>query len=299
MMAEETATVETKEVPLAESTMAEFKKARNDGKEVATRETITEKEPEKQATEEKPKAKGGFQARIDRLIKQQAETERQLTEERRQREELQAKVSGKDVPKTEQKADAEPKREDFQTEVEYVRALTSWEVKQNMKAAKEAEEKEATAAANKEAIQSYNKRAIEAQSKYEDWKEVMAQDIAIPTIVGDAIIHTIKNGPDVAYFLGTHPEICEEMVSVHPLEAVAMAVKISERLEAEAGKETEESEETTEEEPEAKATEEEKPARKAPAPIKPVSSGTSRSTIPLAKVDYQTYKKLRAQGRVQ
>src|SRR5579864_2628418 len=281
-MAEEVE-IQTEEVPLDQASMEEFKKARAEGKDVVTREVVAAEKPEKEGEEPKPKAKGGFQARIDRLIKQQAETERQLTEERRQRQELEAKANGNPVPKTEQKADEEPKREAFDSEAAYLRALTRWEVKQEMKAEREAEEKEAQAAAEKEAITSYNRKAIEAQSRYEDWKEVFSQDINIPTIVGDAVIHTIKNGPDVAYYLGKHPEICEEMLSVHPLEAVAMAVKISEQLDREEPKETEEEETETPKEEEKVAVE---TKRKPPAPIKPVSGGTTRSTIPLDKTSF-------------
>ena len=72
-MAEETE-VQTQEVPLEESSMTEYKKARSDGKDTATRETVIEEKPALEE-KEKPKAKGGFQARIDRLIKQQASTE--------------------------------------------------------------------------------------------------------------------------------------------------------------------------------------------------------------------------------
>lgn len=294
-MAEETQAVETQEIPLDQATQAEFKKARAEGKDVVTREAVPPEE--NPAGEEKPKVRGGFQAKIDRLIKQQASTEERAVAAERKAAELEAKLNGNGAEKKETKADAEPVRENFQTEAEFIRALTRWEVKQEMKAEREAEEKEAQAAAAKEAISSYNKKAIEAQAAHEDWNEVFKQDINIPVIVGDAIVHTIKNGPEVAYFLGKNPEICEEMCAVHPLEAVAMAVKISEQLEKNSGEEAETEEE---EEPEEKAAaEEEKPVRKAPAPIKPVSGGTTRSTIPLGKADFQTYKKLRAQGRVQ
>lgn len=296
-MDNETQAVETEEIPLEQATMPEFKKARAEGKDVVTREAAPPEE--KAASEEKPKVKGGFQARIDRLIKQQAATEERALAAEKKAAELEAKANGA-TPKTEAKVDAEPVRENFQTEAEFIRALTRWEVKQELKAEREAEEKEAQAAAAKEAITSYNKKAIEAQAAHEDWNEVFKQDINIPIIVGDAIVHTIKNGPEVAYFLGKNPEICEEMCAVHPLEAVAMAVKISEQLEKNSGEEAEtEEEEEPEEKAEKAAAEEEKPVRKAPAPIKPVSGGTTRSTIPLAKTDYQTYKKLRAQGRVQ
>jgi len=50
-MAEETATVETQEVPLGEASMAEFKKARAEGKEVVTREVAAEETTEVSAEE--------------------------------------------------------------------------------------------------------------------------------------------------------------------------------------------------------------------------------------------------------
>ena len=137
-MADETVVVQTEEVPLEKSSMSEFKKARAKGEEVATRETVTEAPPER---EEKPKAKGGFQARIDRLIKQQAALEERATAAEKRAAELEAKKSENGVPKTEQ-VDGEPKRESFQTDAEYVRALTRWEVKQEIKAEREAEEQQ-------------------------------------------------------------------------------------------------------------------------------------------------------------
>ena len=57
--------------------------------------------------------------------------------------------------------------------------------------------------------------------------------------------------------------------------------------------EPEEEEETEEKEEVAPP----KPKSKAPAPIKPISGGKTQSTVPLDKTDYQTYKKLVAQGR--
>ena len=57
-MADETVTVETQEVPLGEASMAEYKKAVKDGKETATRETITAKPEETEEVKEaKPRSK--------------------------------------------------------------------------------------------------------------------------------------------------------------------------------------------------------------------------------------------------
>lgn len=303
-MPEETQVVETNEIPIGEASMADYKKARAEGKETVPQKaaaSVTVEEPpektieETKTEDEKPKGKGGFQKRIDRLIKHSATLEEQLAKAMR---ELEARSATKPAEvKEAPKVDGEPQREDFATEVEYVRALTRWEVKQELKAEREAEEAEARKEAEKEAVSAYNRAAIEAQSRYGDWKDVMSQDTPLPSIVGDAIIHTIKNGPDVAYYLGKHPEVCQEMLDVHPLEAVAMAVKISEKLASENGKEDEEEE--NEEEAKALEVEQEKPPAKKFAPIKPVSGGTTKASVPLAKTDYQTYKKLRAAGRVQ
>ena len=310
-MAEETVTGETQEVPIGEANMAEYKKARAEGKEVVEREAAPPAE-ELEATEgdkgedgkPKPKTqKSGVQARIDRLVKQQALAEERATAAEKRAAEAEAKLTAPKegtVQKTEQAPEGEPQRENFQTEAEYVRALTRWEVKQELKAEREAEDRAAAAADAREAVSAYNRKAIEAQAQHDDWNEVFKQDINIPTIVGDAIIHTIKNGPEVAYYLGKHPEICQEMINVgHPLEAVTMAIKISEQLEKEQPEETDEEREDREriEAEEAEAT---KVAarRRAPAPIKPVSGGSSRSTIPLDKASFSDYKKLRSQGRV-
>ena len=132
-MADETVAVETQEVPLAESTMAEFKKARADGKEVATRETVTPKVEESEETkEQKTRVRGGFQAKIDRLIKAQASLEEAKTAAEKKAAELEAKLNGNGTDV--QKVDGEPKRDDFQTDSEYVKALTRWEVKQEVRA---------------------------------------------------------------------------------------------------------------------------------------------------------------------
>lgn len=288
-MAEETVTVETQDVPLTESSMAEYKKARAEGKETATRETVTEAAPEQA---EKPKVKGGFQARIDRLIKQQATLEEAKTAAEKRAADLEAKLNGNGVPKTEQ-ADGEPKRESFQTDAEYVRALTRWEVRQEIKAEREASEKQAFEAQVKEARSNYNTRMIALQAENEEFKELMQQSISIPASIEGPITLEMENGPEVAIFLAQNPDVCKELLEMSASRAVAEVWKISEKLEG-AG------EEEIEEKPEEKAKEvEEKPVRKAPAPIRPVLSGSSRSTIPLDKADYQAYKKLRAQGRVQ
>ena len=301
-MADEPVTIETQEVPLGEASMAEYKKAIKDGKETATRETITAKPEEaEEVKEQKPKVKGGFQARIDRLIKQQASTEERAAAAEKKAAELEAKLKGDGVTKTEQ-ADGEPKRDAFQSDAEYLKAFTRWEVKQEMKAEREAEQKAAFEEQIKEARKNYNTRMIALQNENPELKELLAQDISVPPAIEAPILYEMDNGPEVTMFLAQNPEVCQELMEMPPSRAIAEVWKISEKLAA--GK-TEETDEEKAEKEAIEAEEQEKAIKAAeirkrpPAPIKPVSGGSSRSTIPLDKTDYQAYKKLRSQGRVQ
>ena len=294
-MAEEAAAVQT--VSIDSVPMAEFKKARAAGESVVPSTSTTIKEPEEkelkeESTEEttdeqKPKVvKGGFQKRIDRLIKHTAT----LEEENTKLKEQLAKGT-KDEGKTEEGAPAangEPDRAKYATDVDYMRALVRWEFKQEQ----EQEQLKAQQEQQKELTTSYNRRAIEAQARHEDWQEVVAKnEEPIPSVVGKAIFEEMENGPEVAYHLGKNPDICKELMEATPSKAIAMAWKISEDLAGDNKKEDEESDEKN-------AVEEEKPAKKVFTPIRPISGGTTKSSIPLDKASMADYKKARRAGRL-
>jgi hypothetical protein len=300
-MPEETAvqTPETKEIPLDQVTdMREYKKARTEGKSTVTQEVEKPAEEAKSESEEpkeeKPKHKGGWQARIDRLIKQQAALEAQLAEERKEKEELRSKANTA-VPKTEQAQDGEPARENYDSDASYWRAVVRWEAKQELKAERESEAKQQQATEKAEADKAYNAKMIELQATNEEYVELMKQDIKVPVAIEFPVKYEMENGPEVAIYLAQHPELCEKMVAAPPSKAIAMAWDVSRKLAGEKisldDEEPEEEAEEVEEKPEPKLK------TKAPAPIKPISGGKTQSTVPLDKTDYQTYKKLVAQGR--
>lgn len=270
---------EVKEVSIDTLPLAEYQKARAEGKTTVEQkaEPVIEEVVEEPKDEEAPKVKGGFQKRIDRLVKHNAALEEQIEQFR------------KAAPKAEEpavKADGEPQRQEFGSEIEYVKALTRWEVKQEIKRDKEAEIRSAEESRQKDIIKTYNERVSEAQGRYDDWKEVVTQDVEIPQGVGLAIMR-MSNGPDVAYYLGSNEDVREELMQLDPLEAIGRAWDISREL-------------STEENPvkkEVKSEEPPKPKSKAPAPIKPISGGVTQSTIPLDKMSLSDYKKARASGR--
>lgn len=289
-MAEETVLAD---VPIdhASVPMREFKKAREAGEATVKAAPVAEvdekEEDSEETTDDKPKVviKGGFQKRIDRLIKHSAS----LEEENAKLKEQLAKGT-KDEPKGSEKqvaANGEPQRESFGTDIEYMKALVRWEMKQEQ----ENDRLKEAAADRKEIVNAYNRRALELQAQHGDYNEVVGKNTEpIPSKVAQVIFEDLENGPDVCYFLGKHPEICQEMMEVGPRKAVAMAWKISEQL---APGEKKDDEEVDEKE-EAKV----KVTSKAPPPIKPVNSGSTKSSVPIDRMSMADYKKARAAGRI-
>jgi hypothetical protein len=278
--------VETKEeVSIGELSSQEFKEARKNGLE-----TVPKPEPkaeEHEEKEEKPKEKGGFQARIARLIKQSAAKDEYIAKlESRQKE----------APKTEEKqiaaqSNGEPQEADFADKGQYFNALYDWRRNQE----KQAEAQAAATAEQEEKNRVYFQKLAAARAEYEDFDEIANQDIKIPLKVEEVIREEIDNPGQLIRFLGSNPELCEELMKMKPGKAVAEVWNISEKLAS-----TADEEETEEEEKSAaKAKVEEKPARKAPEPIRPVGNGRSRGTIPLHQQDMKDFKKNRAAGRIE
>ena len=228
-MSEETQVIapETKEVPLDQVTdMREYKKARAEGKDTVTQVVDKPAEEVKEAKEEpkedKPKHKGGWQARIDRLIKQQAALEQAKAEIEKKAADLEARLNGtkEEKPKS---ANGEPQRENFETDQEYVKALVKYERQQE----RIAEDQAAAEATRKDALKRYNHRMIELQAQNEENVELMKQDIAIPAIIERPIMEEMENGADVALYLAKNPDFCEKLVEASPSKAIAMVWNIS------------------------------------------------------------------------
>src|SRR5437879_5678883 len=145
---------EVKEIELGTvQSMADYNKARDEGKSVIeipikAAEEIEEKpaettEEKQEVTDDKPKGKGGFQKRIDKLIRENAEARERAEKAELRAKELEAKGGKAEPEKVAPKADARPVEDDFKTMGEYIEALTDWKLQQTLKAQSEAEEAEA------------------------------------------------------------------------------------------------------------------------------------------------------------
>ena len=250
---------ETQETPAPEA----------QGETTAAPET-TEETPESKG----PKKKGGFQKKIDRLVSRTTELESELEAERRATAELRARLDGKSETKQpEQSVPAgKPQPGQFSTVEEYVDALTDWKLAQ--KEAKEAQE--AAAEIEREESRAYARRLAEIRAEHEDFDKVTGQDITIPQLIID-VIRKMPNGPDVAYYLGHHPDICDEMLECDWTVGVAKAVQIS----AELSKGQSNSQAT--------------PTQRTvpPKPVRPVGGASARSSITLDQLSGADYVRVR------
>jgi len=295
--------VVTQTVPLdGEITQAEYKKARLEGKTIVEQpvEKPVEKEPEEveqpeeetAESEPKPKAKGGgFQKRIEKLTKDKSKAEERAAELERRVQELEAARTEpkKEAPKS---TTDEPQEADYTDFTKYLKDHTRWEVRQELKEQAEAAERESLEEQAKETWEDHQSRMEAAKEKYEDFDEVvdvptpwtMTNPSPIERAAAEAFrIAVIEddNGPEILYYLGQNAEEFAKLGEMTPARVVKEVARLSDKLAPKAEKEH------------AKP----KLVSKAPAPIKPVSGGATKNSVPLDEVeDMQEYKKRRAAG---
>jgi len=299
---------EVKEVPIGELSMAEYNKARDEGKtvvELPIEKPVEEKPEEKEEAvepekvEEKPKGKGGFQKKIDRLIKEAA-----LERERADKAEQRAKELESKNGKSEETAvdpNAKPNQDNYKTFDEYLEALTDWKVEQKLRADAEAAEREAEVEQAKESWETYEGRINAAREKYDDYDETVdiktpwnlehpsKLEIASSEAFRVAVVED-ENAAEILYHYGKHPDELMALGALSPAQVVKAIARLSDKLGP-----VVEAKEETEEKPEEKP---EKIVSKAAPPIRPVGTGSTKSTIPLDKMSMADYNKARDAGRV-
>lgn len=237
-------------------------------------ETVAAKEPAKEAESEKAKEaakakpKNGYQKNIDKLTARNHRLAAEL-------EELRAKVA-KPAEPTKETAPAKapagpPKLADFATPEEWADARDAWKAEEAVKQAKADE--------TKAIFNEYNKAVETAHAKYDDWDDVVTNnnELEIPQAVQVAVIEMGATGTDVAYYLGSHPEVCEELLEMRPLAAVARVHKIAESLKGTSSNSS----------PKAK------PKVAPTAPITPVGGASTRGSVPLDQMSMKEFMAVR------
>lgn len=171
--------------------------------------------------------------------------------------------------------EGEPKPAQFQDYESYIAALTEYKVDQRMGGLRQQSEAQQREYAHREQAAQIQQKFSSAQAKYTDFNEVaMADDVPISQPMA-AAIGRLKDGGEVAYFLGSNIEEAHRISRLDPVEQVWAIKELERKLSAPPS--------TT----------------KTPPPIVP-TSGSSSSTKDLSDQSYdefvksrQTYRKAR------
>ncbi len=221
---------ETQVIPETEKKEEKKEEVKEEIKEPPKKEPSEETPPEKRV-EEKPREKDPVQRRIDEITKKRREAERESafkdTKIAALEEELKKVKSV--IPQGE-----EPKLENFETESDYMKALATWTVKQELHVEREKVSKETASADEKKMIdetyQELDEKMEKGRNKYADFNElVLDEDLKISDSMVEAILFS-DTAEDVLYYLGKHPEESADIAKLPKLKVAHELGKIEERL---------------------------------------------------------------------
>lgn len=220
--------------------------------------------------------KNPVQPRIDELTKKGREAERER-DYWRQRAEAAEK-------KPEQKAE-KPKVEDFENYGDYVEALADFKADEKVKANNEARDKQdAERRSSEERAKSWTEKANDAAKRITDYHDVMsASTVPVAPHVVEALRESDR-GPELAYAIAKDPSVADKLNDMSPHRAAIELGRMESKLPAVSAEPDPEEESTADEPP----TPVGKKPTSAPAPMKPITRGSS-TPKPLEKLSMDEY----------
>jgi hypothetical protein len=255
-----------------ESTQAEQKASEeSDTPETEAKEAEDEAEAEgdepeakdESETSEKPKKKGGFQRRIDKLNAQKSAAQSEAEYWKAQA--LKGASDPKDAAKVEKAKDAEPSGkpspDSFETYAEYTEALTDWKLEQRENARKEADAKARAEQEHQTFLKSHVERVKSFAESVEDFEEAMEELNDVPkSPTLEQVIVSSEYGPQMLYALAQDKAEAMRIAKLGPIAQAKELGKLEAKVSAAAA-----GAEATKQEP--------KKQTQAPKPLAPVGSG--------------------------
>jgi len=183
------------------------------------------------------KAKTFSQEEVDELLQKRVAKEQRKAQRDADRRVAEAVLQAQPKEAPAPISTDRPKAENFQTTEDYIEAVTEWKAEQIIER-KEKARAETTAATRQEQYQrevheAYTEREDTARDKYSDYEDVVGNPkLPINAVMADAI-RTSDQGPDLAYYLGKHPDEALKIAKLPPILAVKELGKLEARLEAE------------------------------------------------------------------
>lgn len=216
--------------------------------------------------EDRPKKKGGFQKRIDKL-NVRLDTVTQEVEYWKQQ--ALSKGAAAPAPEATKPAVSNLDIDSFPDLPSYLSALADERAEAKLAerdaAVKAAEEAKKVA----ESQQSWARQMEEARSRYSDLDDILDQDLPVTPLMSEIILGS-KVGVDLAVWLGQNPEEAKRIASLPTYRASHELLQVEDRLLAKPGKVA------------PKVT-------KAPTPITPLSGTKAPSVVPSASEDYDAW----------
>ena len=195
--------------------------------------------PEPEETEEpeveaRPGRGGSRQRRIDRLTRENAAVKLQLATIEQQLARMQPKPPAPPPVKAAE-APGKPKLQDFPTLEAYQEELTDWKIDQREAQKKAQAEADAALAAQQKIQTAWNSGEESARTAHPDYDE-MLQSVKAPEGPGvmaarQAMLED-EAGPEILYFLATHPDELTRIAQLQPIPAVKEIGKLSASLSA-------------------------------------------------------------------
>jgi hypothetical protein len=241
---------------------------------------------------DKPRKKGGFQRRIDKLNARHAEAQREL--EYWKQLALKEKAGSepvKEQPKVERVVPQEgkPDPDQFDTHADYIDALTDWKLEQREKARAAEDNRKQLQTEQQRIIAEHHEREKSFAEKTEGYVEAITELLESNPYISAAVeqlIVTSENGPGLMYELAKNRAEFERINKLPPLAAAMELGRIESRLQKSA------------EEPKVEA----KKITKAPKPLEPIggSKGAVRKSIDdpnLSQADYERIRREQMKSR--
>lgn len=232
------------------------------------------------AIDAKPKKKGGFQKRIDKLTKERTLASQERDYWKEQALKAGTKPADEAVKAVETKTasakDAKPNPDDFQTVGDYYEAVAEWKFEQKEKAKEQASLVARAKTEQEKTVTTFQSKVKEFQKTATDLHEVLenVDHIVLGPALQDIFL-TSDNGPELMYDLAKDPAEYERINKMSPLAAAREMGKREAKMSSAVS-----SQEVTE----TKTT-------KAPPPVKPITGkSASVSTKDPGDMTYQEYK---------
>jgi len=248
----------------------------SEGDEETLDESNSEDNESDESDSKKRKAKTGYQRKIDKFRRELSEKEQRIA----YLEGLSKRGSDEPAAKTEstieKSADGKPNPDKFDTNAEYIDALTDWKIEQREIKAKTEAEKAKVLTEKQKVAETFQSRVSEFQKDHADFDEVIeACEVDLSKDLQGLIVES-EIAPQLMYELAAKPE---EIERLNKLSGLQLAKELG-KLEFQLSKDSE-------------SKPKEKKHSKAPQPIKPVTrSGSTASTTP-EDMSYEDYKKWR------